>query len=208
MNLPMAIPEVQFFERDEYPCERVSMTPYTNLDWQGIVQEHSVSIPEKFRNIVTLVDGKSVCSHCGAVYAGKQWKCTAMVDYHSDKDSGNNSYVKSNLGFKQIGALTGGYPGPRRVVKVYKDKCNQNCRWDLEHEFSEQTRFYNFLQRLPVDYHSDWAMFAGTLKDPKQVEIIYLRSYVVQLRMDVDWCKGAIQQMAQKMNSAGHALAF
>lgn len=207
MNLPTVVPEPEFFEHPEHPYDRVSMTPYSNLHWKDVVKEHSVSIPEKFRSVITLTQGKSICSHCKAVYAGKQWKCTAMVDYYDDAEY-NSGYVRSNLGFKQLGERTEGYSGPRRVTRTYKNKCNQNCRWDLEHEFSEQRRFYHFIQMLPVDYHSDWAMFADTLKDPKQVEIIYLRSYVVQLRMDVDWCKGAIHQMAQKMNSAGHALAF
>ncbi len=193
-------PETYQFSLERNRYEHQAITPYRNLDWQGTVAKHGVTIP--FTEIVTRDQGKSVCNKCGAVYAGSNPEpCRLKV--HKlilDPSHWNRKAVVTHKLTTDDG----------RRHKSVVEECEGTCDWDLKLQFDYQTEFFQFVNILANTQNDLFDKFSTTLpagtKETLQIKALDQRMTVINAEV---WrCMNALNQIAQKMNQAGQALHF
>ena len=186
-----------------------SMLPYSSLEWKGAVSHYNITVPEKMQDLVDLSMGVSTCKECGHRVAGFQSHCDNEVHWmrvegrwHDQRMPKDQALFTGDLFHEKDRYST------NKVTYVQKKKCVGEMTWDMSERFNEQKRFYDFLMMLPVDTHSDFAVFKDVVPDIKDAELAYLRYKVMMMEMNQEQIKGALRMIADKMNTAGSALSF
>lgn len=209
MNLPV----VQFPERESVRLLRetdygsfeekgwLTITPY-EFDPVQTIARFKIKVP--FQKIITMDQGFSVCPHCNARYVGYQQNCTNRVNW----------YQTGSWHGWQRGDL---YKGQRlRDGTVYATKvreCGEFTKWDLQDQFNAQKTFFQFvslMSTLPEETSSIIVKNANALPpgSAEAYRIILMEQEIENLKMFCDRMRNFVEQMAQRMNQAGHALTF
>jgi hypothetical protein len=147
-------------------------------------------------------DGISVCSVCGAKYAGKQDRCTNKIPFVQTigyyGDIRETPFMRSNREH-------------HLSKKFYYRVCGSDrLRWDLEYgvdRFNDYMRFLSDLENL--DYQGINSHYLETLQPEVLVSLTQkLLIKVVAIDKDVKDMKDAIMELARKIDNAGNALRF
>lgn len=169
----------------------VTSTPYDTTEWKDVVHEYGIKLPE----VIDMTLGKSKCYICGAIYAGYQPNCTAII-YFSKQ---NDKYYKEK-----------GISGEGRL---FFDECKGSIIWELSEEFEKQRSFFSLLSRisnLPSTSHDPFVRFDEFFPKGVTEELRkrILSQDVEKITPEIVQIKLALNQIAQKMNSAGACLSF
>jgi hypothetical protein len=185
------------------PC----LTPYTNIYWIEYAAKKGISIPK----ILTRADGLSLCGKCGTKYAGKQYRCINVTAFYEYGD-----YKHKERGNLQVGEEVPGSYG-RKVSRSFFAPCDapeHDIRWDLTQQFKDQQHFFFLLDVLcqteqnseiySLDKFKD--LFSASNYEQLQAQIVSHKLYMLEQRTYN--LREFLEQIARKIDSAGHCLRF
>jgi len=201
---PTIIPESEYIS-DRYP----RTTPYNNKEWLSQVREHGITVP--FETIITLDQGKSRCSSCGAIYAGFQDRCTVPTRFVNVKSI--HGYWLDSIRSQTycVGDTLQSRHSACYVGSVSLEDCGSVCNWNLSEDFELQKSFFNMLELVASTFDTSPIKRWKTTMSPEkyaELELRWLGSNVFQLQRNMENCLNAIKVIAEKMNAAGQHLSF
>lgn len=201
---PTILPESDYVS-DRYP----STTPYNNREWLSQVREHGIEVP--FETIITLDQGKSICTSCGAIYAGFQDRCTVPTRFVTVRPT--NGYWRESFNSQThcVGEVFRERHSVGYVESESLKDCGAWCKWDLSEDFDLQKSFFGMLELVASTFDtSPIKRWKNTMSPEKYVELElrWLGSNVFQLQRSMENCLDAIKVIAEKMNAAGNSLSF
>lgn len=185
-------------------------TPYgSSHQMEELLKSRGIRVP--FDSIITRDQGESVCQHCKAKFAGHQPRCTNIISWMKLEDS--YSWDRGNL------AKHSTYRSPnnrwivKRVLDTKQGQCGYWTTWNLEKQFDEQTRFFefvNFIGNIDLNAPSALKTYRETLPpgSADEYRILFLEQELSKARMELTNAIAFIEKMAEKMNAAGHNLSF
>lgn len=215
-NLPTfyPIPEtIQYRIPDQYSSPRHEHrlnTPYSSIEnCLGTISRLKINVP--FVDIITRDIGFSVCPHCKARYVGHELNCQQIVTWYTTSDSSSYCHQRGEYSVGHIFENKEYYD--RVVRKTEKRMCYTPTIWDLQKQFDEQQAFFNFVSLLwyiPEEKTDLIAKFGNCL--PQGMEdkhrITLLENQILNQAQEIQRLMGGMNQIAQKMQSAGSALCW
>jgi hypothetical protein len=183
----------------------VDYFPYTNLEWVKAVEELKITVPERFKKLITAADGVSTCKVCGHRVAGKQNSCNNKVFKYADYYGRLKHPEDKNFKFKGDKAGSGYWS--YTVTSHGEEECAGSMSWDHESKFNEQRSFYQWLNQLYYNQDVEMTEFGYTAENPL-VLISYLENKAKNQELEIQSLKNAIKMIAEKMNAAGGNLMF
>jgi hypothetical protein len=187
--------------------EHMPIQPFQR-DPSQTIRQHNIKIP--FQTIITMDKGHSVCSTCGARYAGYQKYCTNKVWMY--KHDGDWHWSHGNaVKYSQYKGRNDSWP---KVVKQSEMRvCDTVTTWDLMKEFNDQKAFFEFVEimsYLPAETSCTIIKYANALPpgSAHEYRIISLEQQLNNCRYELDRHRMALEQIVQRMNTAGAALSF
>lgn len=209
---------VNYETKDSYGYTKThgfNVVPYSNEKLFSIVTNYGIKLP--FSKIISKDQGISVCKNCKAVYVGTQDECLLQVrkinyktlDYYERRDK----VVNEDTAIGQTAIIKIRYEENKRVVALseIREVCGGSLDWNLKEEFQKQVSFFNMLEIIrDLQETSPFKQFSDTfLPGVKQhLETMLLLSAVQNMQIQLVSHRGALEQIAQKMNSAGQNLTF
>lgn len=197
-------PFIYTIKKDYYSDNSYVDTPYSSLEnIEKTLKLYDIKVPFK---VITHSDGISTCTYCKARYVGYQDRCYNLVTYYQEKGM---------WGFHRGDTFKGDYLNSRyesdRVVETKKDECKASCIWNLSDEFHKQRSFFNFISWLgdcSVDplYNEYFSLIPK--EKMNELRVNRLEQELAFTKRELSNVMGALQQIAEKMNQAGHSLIF
>ncbi len=184
----------------------LQVTPW---GWDGLpatVAEYGIRIP--FERAVSAWDGVSVCTKCGAVYAGYQPECTARARLALVHE---NEYRSREPHHDESTAVGQYLAGKGTVVGEEHRECSGSLKWNLREEFDRQSRFWSMVRDAQGAPKVEWGEEFASSFHPGIREAIGRRLQASRAQMtefQVQRHQSALEQVAQKMQAAGTALCF
>jgi hypothetical protein len=181
-----------FYENERYSNQvSIMITPYRSLNWKDLVTKYGIQVPD----IIDRTCGKSKCDECNAIYVGHQSKCEAMVEFHRKPEA----YYDTR--------------GYHYMYRNFVQKCGGYLRWELQSQFNLQTEFFSLLEiisSLPPVIYDPFIKFSEHFPPgvPELLRTRILSQEMQNVKAELNLIKMGMQQIAQKMNSAGACLSF
>lgn len=210
-DVPVALPAPEEYGPDADP--KTPLLPYKSTRPLAFMVRFGMKFP--WSALITRGDGISSCSQCGAKYAGYQEKCTHRVTIVKYREPGESIYRSSEY------KPGNWHPSSERmiVLDVREDVCGGWLAWDRSSSFADQVRFFEMLEALPADpnaivpvsTYANGGQLVGSnlpLIMAQQFQLMNLQFENTMLRQEIAKHRDALNQIANKMNNAGHALSF
>lgn len=188
----------------------VESVPYTNETLVEVAATYGIKIP--FAALMTPDQGKSICSECGAVYAGYQPRCNQKVRliYYKHGYDTLRKVSESGVLNEILGRSSNG--NPIRVTNVIPNEhCGGHLRWEFQKEFEKQQRFFSMLSLIKTfEDSSPLAEFRDCFLPgiKEQFELKLVIKNLDNALFELQQHKNALNQIANKMNAAGNNLSF
>ena len=182
---------------------------YLEHDSYDIGKIYDLTIINNIPKPVDTTSGLSVCSWCGSKYAGKmEGNCFNVVPFiNLPDDFRQYQFLLKNV----VEDAKTSSSAKNRLTNgkvIYKECGHTRFYWDLQSTQDEYNEFIRFLNSLS-SHISNYAKFKQYLT-PKTNALLLdsLPDRVLQLEQQNHQMREAINEIANKINSAGDCLSF
>jgi hypothetical protein len=184
-----------------------------HLEYQGYFEEKLLTLATgDYPQPVDEADGISVCTSCGARYAGnmnsRHYNHSSWATHNTNHCTNVVFYAETRWNNRKI-VKKEDIPKYHEITKVFYKPCGSSYyNWSLQEQYQEYKDFKDFIEGI-VQYNNHYQRFSKFLTEEARSLIVNsLPSRIDFLEHQNRQLVDAIQELARKINDAGNSLRF